>query len=259
MSTAQTLLFPDPKPLVERLGRDFFRNLPKQPGVYLMKDGAGKVLYVGKARSLRQRLGSYRVANPDRLPKRLLRLLRAVEIIDYERCADEGAALRREAELIREIKPRFNRAGVWPAPPRILIWRQVDKAFELAVVEQKLEGEWKQSDLLKGGAMVMLGSLVRVFWVLSCPEKGLMGMPAGWFHGRLPEVVALPHDGEGELEGWLEAFLAGVSEDDPVCVEVSSRLDISGQGWQAEVLREDWELLLQYFRKGKKRADASGF
>ena len=58
---AQLLLFPDPQPLVERLGRDFFRQAPE---VYLMRDAADTVLYVGKAKSLRQRLANYRVANP---------------------------------------------------------------------------------------------------------------------------------------------------------------------------------------------------
>ena len=64
MPTSQTLLFPDPRPLVERLGNDFFRQLTDRPGVYLMQDAAGLVLYVGKAKNLRKRLGSYRVANP---------------------------------------------------------------------------------------------------------------------------------------------------------------------------------------------------
>lgn len=63
---AQLLLLPDPQPLVERLGRDFFRRLPECPGVYLMRDGTDTVVYVGKAKNLRKRLGSYRTANPDR-------------------------------------------------------------------------------------------------------------------------------------------------------------------------------------------------
>src|SRR3989442_15801041 len=61
--TAQQLLFPDPQPLVERLGRDFFRQLPECPGVYLIRDACDVILYVGKAKNLRKRLGSYRVAN----------------------------------------------------------------------------------------------------------------------------------------------------------------------------------------------------
>ena len=45
----QMLLFPDPRPLVERLGAEFFRQAPERPGVYLMRDAADTVLYVGKA------------------------------------------------------------------------------------------------------------------------------------------------------------------------------------------------------------------
>ena len=45
------------------------RALPDEPGVYLFKDGRGKVLYVGKAKSLRDRVRSYLGAGPDSLPK----------------------------------------------------------------------------------------------------------------------------------------------------------------------------------------------
>jgi excinuclease ABC subunit C len=108
---SQMLLLPDPQPLVDRLGREFFRQAPESPGVYLMRDAANAVLYVGKAKNLRKRLGSYRVANPERLPRRHLRLLRAVVRIDLEECPNEPSALAREAELLRDLRPRFNRAG----------------------------------------------------------------------------------------------------------------------------------------------------
>ena len=111
MPTVQRLLFPDPQPLVERLGGDFFRQLPEQPGVYLMRDANDTILYVGKAKNLRKRLGTYRVANPDRLSRRHLRLLRSVMRIEIQECPDELAALAREADLLRTVRPRFNRAG----------------------------------------------------------------------------------------------------------------------------------------------------
>src|SRR5712671_2789978 len=124
---SQMLLFADPRPLVDRLGLEFFRKAPECPGVYLMRDAADTVLYVGKAKNLRKRLGSYRVANPDRLRRRHLRLLRAVARIQLEECSDETSALRREAKLLRGLRPRFNRAGTWPAPHRFLGWKVTER------------------------------------------------------------------------------------------------------------------------------------
>lgn len=70
------------------------------------------VLYVGRAKNLRKRLSSYRVANPERLSRRLVRLLHRVQRIEYDVCADE-----REEMLICVLSPQFNRAGKvrpWP-------------------------------------------------------------------------------------------------------------------------------------------------
>src|ERR1700691_4575130 len=117
---SQLLLIPDPRPLYERLGRRFFRQSPKRPGVYLMRDAADRVLYVGKAKDLRQRLRNYRIANPDRMPRRHLRMVRQVGRIEFQFCDDESAALQRESQLLRSLKPPFNRAGVWPGKTRFL-------------------------------------------------------------------------------------------------------------------------------------------
>ena len=73
------------------------------------------VLYVGKARNLRKRLSSYRVANPERLPRRIIRLLHRVTRIEFDICPTEEAARYREELLICVLNPRFNGAGkVWP-------------------------------------------------------------------------------------------------------------------------------------------------
>jgi DNA polymerase-3 subunit epsilon len=114
MSAGQLWLFPPPKPLVERLGRDFFQKLPAQPGVYLMCGDREGVLYVGSAKNLRKRLSSYRVANPERFPRRVIRLLNEVRRIEFIVCASETSARFREEELIGSLLPKFNRAGkVW--------------------------------------------------------------------------------------------------------------------------------------------------
>jgi len=68
------------------------------------------VLYVGKARNLRKRLGSYRVANPERMPRRIVRLLHQVRRIEWDECPSEQAASEREEQLICVLAPKFNAA-----------------------------------------------------------------------------------------------------------------------------------------------------
>jgi len=138
MAMKQLLLFPDPRPLVERIGPDFFRNAPQSPGVYLFRDATGTVLYVGKAKNLRKRLATYRVANPERLQRRRLRLLWATRRIELQECANEDSAIAREWHLLRTLQPRFNRAGTWVRPDRRLTWRLTQSELILSSVRLAL-------------------------------------------------------------------------------------------------------------------------
>lgn len=82
------------------------KNLPNQPGVYLMLDGKGKVIYVGKASNLKKRVASYFRKNMPDLKTR--RLVTKIKSFDYEIHSSEEAAIIRERELIRTYSPRFN-------------------------------------------------------------------------------------------------------------------------------------------------------
>jgi len=190
MRVTQTLLFPDPRPLVELLGREFFRDLPQGPGVYLMRDGRDAVLYVGKARNLRKRLASYRVANPDRMLRRHLRMLRAVARIELQECPDETSALLREAELLFALKPRFNRAGTWRPPPRFLAWRSLLDQIELTVAESP-DARWETHGPLSAGAAGFLESLARLLWLAMNPKRGVVGLPVGWAQGRIGDRIVI--------------------------------------------------------------------
>ncbi|SRR5258706_3717210 len=189
----QLLLFPDPRPLVERLGQDFFREAPDRPGVYLMRDDKNTVLYVGKAKSLRKRLGSYRVANPDRLPRRHLRMLRIVNRIELHECADELAALARESLLLRALKPRFNRVGTWVGTPRHLAWRVSDRGLDLAVVSN-VEPGWSFYGPLGIAAYALCTAFLRLIWCAVHPS-GITTMPPRWFHGCNQTLITISHHG----------------------------------------------------------------
>jgi excinuclease ABC subunit C len=84
------------------------RAFPTTPGVYLMKDDAGRVIYVGKAKNLRARAGSYflKAAAED---QRTCRLVLEIRDIDYLPAESEVDALLMEARLIKDILPKYNR------------------------------------------------------------------------------------------------------------------------------------------------------
>jgi len=117
MAPRQLRLFPYPRPLLERLGEEFFNALPRGPGVYFMRDAEGRILYIGQSCDLRSRLFSYKNAQPGTVPRKVIRLVHQVRSIDWERLPTPHAAIQREAALLREHRPRFNSAQTWPAAP----------------------------------------------------------------------------------------------------------------------------------------------
>ncbi len=89
--------------------RDKLSQLPHKPGVYLMRDRFGTVIYVGKARALRKRVTQY--FHPSRRHSwdlKLAALIEAIEDFDVHIVKSEPEALLLEGKLIKEFKPRYN-------------------------------------------------------------------------------------------------------------------------------------------------------
>ena len=84
------------------------RDFPQSPGVYLMKDAAGRVIYIGKAKNLRACAGSYflKAAAED---SRTAQLVQEIRDIDYLLAESDVDALLMEARLIKDILPKYNR------------------------------------------------------------------------------------------------------------------------------------------------------
>ena len=83
------------------------RRLPASPGVYLLKDAAGSILYVGKAANLRHRVRSYFGAGQKLTPK-LQRMVARVSELDFFVTSSEQEALILECNLIKRYRPRYN-------------------------------------------------------------------------------------------------------------------------------------------------------
>jgi excinuclease ABC subunit C len=82
------------------------RHAPTSPGVYRMLNAANDVLYVGKAKNVRKRLASY--ARPTGQVMRIARMIAATVVVEIISTATETEALLLEANLIKQLRPRFN-------------------------------------------------------------------------------------------------------------------------------------------------------
>jgi excinuclease ABC subunit C len=83
------------------------KNFPATPGVYLMKDAQGVVLYIGKAKNLRNRAGHY-FTKAGAEDKRTADLVKLIADVDFVPADSEVDALLLEARLVKDVRPRFN-------------------------------------------------------------------------------------------------------------------------------------------------------
>jgi excinuclease ABC subunit C len=84
-----------------------WQKLPTTPGVYIYKNKAGEIIYVGKAINLRRRVGQY-FQRDDALGPKTATLVSQIHKIDYHLVDSEVQALLLEASLIKKYKPKYN-------------------------------------------------------------------------------------------------------------------------------------------------------
>ncbi len=102
-TSAKTLpLIKDPERLESRL-----KEIPAEPGVYLMRDSGDRILYIGKSKKLRSRVRSY-FRDSQKLSDRIVMMVRQVVEIEFIVTDTEAEALALEANLVKQHQPYFN-------------------------------------------------------------------------------------------------------------------------------------------------------
>jgi hypothetical protein len=192
--------------LRERLGEEFLRSLPPNPGVYLMVGDDDELLYVGKAKNLRTRIRSYTRLGKDDDPRRIS-MIAKVRSVRWEETADDAAAIARETELLRVLRPPFNYSHA--ARSKYLGIAVVDNAPKLRLrmtAEQPLPSETFYGCFpFEASTPDAFPALVRVL-LMAAPHAGSPRLPSGAIRVAGVDVAVAV-----EVKPLLRRYLAGRS------------------------------------------------
>ena len=193
-------------------------SIPDAPGSYQFLDAEGRLIYVGKAKSLRSRLANY-FADPDTLPIRTRQMVAAASSVDWIEVRNEVEALFLEFNLIKTHHPRFN------------VRLKDDKSYPYLAVT--LDEDWPRAMVMRGAKRKgvryfgpyahayaireTLDLLLRTFPIRTCTKSKFdrhhrLGRPCLYAHIEkcvAPCVDAVDHAGYDELVEDLLRFLDG--------------------------------------------------
>ncbi len=242
--------------------RDTVNTLRPKPGVYRMLDARGDVLYVGKARALKNRVANY--TQVDRLPNRLRRMVSQTRSMTIVTTNSEAEALLLEAQLIKRFRPPYN------------VLLRDDKSFPFILLRgdhafpriqkhrgaRKAKGNYYGPFASAGSVNTTINALQKLFLLRSCND-GFMSRrdrPCLLYQIRrcsAPCVDRISPEDYGELVRQAKDFLGGKSsavqrEIEAQMQEAAENLDFE----RAAMLRD--RLRAATFIQGSQAINAEG-
>jgi excinuclease ABC subunit C len=194
--------------------RNVLKTLPQNPGVYRMTDLRGDVLYVGKARSLRNRVTNY--TQVARLPKRLQRMISQTRGMTIVTTNNEAEALLLEAQLIKRYRPAYN------------VLLRDDKSFPFILLRadhkfpriskhrgaRRAKGNYYGPFASAGSVNTTLNALQKLFLLRSCTDSFFNNRDRPCLLYQIkrcsaPCVGRISEDDYAELVSDAKSFLSG--------------------------------------------------
>ena len=196
-------------------------TIPDAPGSYQFKDADGRVIYVGKAHSLRSRLSNY-FGSPSAMPPRTAQMVAAAESVEWIQVRNDVEALMLEYSLIKQHRPRFN------------IRLRDDKSYPFLAITT--DDEWPRAMVMRGkkrkgvtyfgpyghayAIRETLDLLLRTFPIRTCSDNKFnhherLGRPCLLFHIEKctgPCVKEVEKEEYDRLVGELIDFLCGETQ-----------------------------------------------
>ena len=213
-------------------------SIPDAPGSYQFKDAEGRVIYVGKAKSLRSRLSNY-FQNPGNLHSRTRQMVETAETVEWIQVANEVEALMLEFSLIQRHKPRFNVRYTDDKSYPFLCLTTVDEWPRAMVMRgnrkkgNRYFGPYGQAYAIRD----TLDLLLRTFPIRTCTDNKFrhhekLGKPCLLFHIEKcagPCVGEVTPDDYAGMVADLASFLEGDTD------EIIAKLEAQMQAASAEL------------------------
>jgi len=204
-------------------------TIPDTPGSYQFKDADGRVIYVGKAKSLRSRLSNY-FQNPRNLHSRTRQMVDVAETVEWMQVGNEVEALMLEYTLIQRHKPRFNVRYMDDKSYPFLCVTTIDDWPRAMVMRGKRKkgnryfGPYGQAYAIRD----TLDLLLRTFPIRTCTDNKFrhherLGKPCLLFHIEKcagPCVGEIERDAYGQLVAELVRFLEGDTDEVVAALEL---------------------------------------
>ena len=148
-----------------------YKDIPKNPGVYLMKNSRGKIIYVGKAKNLQNRVKSY-FMNIKSHNAKTLELVKNIKDIEFFICKTEVEALILENNLIKKNMPKYNiLLKDEKTYPYIKFTKEKFPKIEVVRSTRKLNENAKYFGPYPMGIYFALKSLIKIFPVRNCARN----------------------------------------------------------------------------------------
>ncbi len=233
---------------VRRIREEILPLLPRTPGVYFMRNRKGKVIYVGKAKSIRSRVRTYFTAIESHA-SRTRKLVREVRDVTWRETGSELAALLEESRLIKEHQPRHNRA-LKRYGRRPFIRLDTNSGFpSVSFVHQLVDDGSEYFGPIHGGrnAAFLVDLIDSVFNLRACDDRTL-AMGRKCMYADMGRCLApCEHDDGryGEEVERVRQFLLGKDGSIPLLLE--ERMREAAQRLDFEEAREyrDWIAMLE--------------
>jgi excinuclease ABC subunit C len=242
--------------------RNVLKTLPVRPGVYRMQDARGDVLYVGKARALKNRVTNY--TQVAKLPKRLQRMVSQTRSMTIVTTQTEAEALLLEAQLIKRFRPAYN------------VLLRDDKSFPFILLREdhefprvqkhrgarRIAGQYYGPFASAGSVTRTLNALQKLFLLRSCSDSFFANRSRPCLLYQIkrcsaPCVDRIDRKDYADLVADAKSFLAGKSTSVQSRLSKSMAMAADAQDYELAAVYRDRLRALTYIQ-GSQTVHAEG-